>query len=69
MLSFVERPILADQIRKVAQQSRFTEVEKDMLDAAFSALLESRQTQKIDFETRAALTTIFERPDVQQMIG
>jgi hypothetical protein len=68
MLSFVERPILADQIRKVSQQSRFTEAERLMLESAFSALLESRQTQKLDCETRTVLTSIFERPDVQQMI-
>jgi RNA polymerase-interacting CarD/CdnL/TRCF family regulator len=65
MLSHIERPILADQIRRAAQQREFPASEKRILEAAFSILSESRRTERLDGDTRAALATIFERAGSQ----
>lgn len=65
MLSHIERPILADQIRRIAQQHEFAANEMRILDAAFSTLSETRRTERLDSDTRAALVTIFELSGAQ----
>jgi hypothetical protein len=59
MLSHIERPILADQIRRVAQQRRHPDNQSQLLNAAYMTLAETRRTERLDCETRSALTEIF----------
>lgn len=66
MLSHIERPILADQIRRVAQQRQFPDSQIQILNAAFSTLAESRRTEGLDGEMSAALTSIFTQSSLQE---
>jgi hypothetical protein len=67
MLSHIERPILADQIRRVAQQRQFPDSQTQILNSAFSTLVESRRTEGLDGEMRAALTSIFMQSNLQEI--
>jgi hypothetical protein len=67
MLSHIERPILADQIRRVAQQRQCPDNQSQLLNAAYMSLAETRRTERLDCETRSALTAIFMQTVPQEL--
>jgi hypothetical protein len=61
MISHVERPILADQIRRVANQRHCQARERDFLQSVLSDLLDNQGPMEFRQSDRAELWNILEK--------
>jgi hypothetical protein len=61
MVSYVERPILADQIRRAARQSQCSEIDRMFLNSVLSDLADKRRSDKFSDEKSVALTAMLTR--------